>query len=165
MEGLHPTVIGLLHIWRALSRATLMNVFFCCCIDHNRYIFQKGPTKYTAKGWDDYMDELRFLNFFSVRDFVLDETTLSRILLRIPLVNVLEGAIHLAIGLITLPFTTLFTCVIPTKSISWLRWSSIHILEGVLGITVIGIYVYDTFFADNVRAKIFEEAGIDQHHH
>jgi hypothetical protein len=135
----------------------------CCGNNAKKYIERKGETIYICKKWKDYVDTVRFANIFSISSFVNNRESLQHILLLCPVINIGIGALKVVIGLITLPFTFLITCIIKTESFSWLEWSCIHVFHGVLGITVIGYPIYACTNKDDqiksIRHRVFTSKG------
>ncbi|VBB18922.1 hypothetical protein YASMINEVIRUS_1454 [Yasminevirus sp. GU-2018] len=158
-EGLHPCMISLLHIWRAVARTTfVLAIIDSSCGNSKRNIERTGATVYIRKTWEDYVKTAHFSNIFSVSSFVNKDENLAHILLCVPFINIAVGAIKVVIGLLTLPFTLLTTCVIETESFSWAEWSGVHILHGVLGMTIIGYPIYvcangDTTQQNSIRKR------------
>jgi hypothetical protein len=162
-EGLHPVLISVLHIWRAISRITLIPaIFIPCCADIKDYINEKDAPTYTRLTWEDYMNLLVSINIFSLNRFLIDENDLDKILLLIPIINVPLGIFHLILGIITFPFTLIITIFFKTKSISWLEWSGIHILKGALGTTIVTPHIYYFVFYDSHLKAIRRRCGIPE---
>jgi hypothetical protein len=159
-DGLDPILISILHIWRALTRVTFIPaIFIPICADIKSFIENQGETEYTRMTWKDYVRVARYINIFSLRGFLIDEYNMSGLLLMIPLINIIMGIFHFVLGIITIPFTFMLTIICRTRSISWLEWSGIHILKGICGISVVGVYLYYVVFYHKHLKAIYDRCG------
>lgn len=156
-DGLHPMMVSILSIIHGLVRICFPVHYIICCSYPQaigKYIDQMGPTILKSRDWNSYVKLVRYCNIFSMRNFLMDKTDLDHILLRIPFINVVIGCIHLVIGLVGLIIGSLVTCFINTISISWIEWSGLHLMKGCLGISLVGVYIYDAVLSVPHHQKI-----------
>jgi hypothetical protein len=157
VSGLPPTLVSVFHITHGLMRICVPLHWITACFYPDimvSYLEQTGKTVLVDRDWAGYKRLGHFVNIFSMRGFLLDKNDLSFYLLRIPVVNMFAGVIHFGIGCIGMIFGLIMSAFIETMSISWIEWAGLHLMKGCLGMSLIGVYVYDSCLATTHLARI-----------
>jgi hypothetical protein len=158
VDGFSPVYISLFFIYRGITRSIGLNIVTHCVFGkiNKNFISEQDVCAIHFRTREDFCQMIDFINIFSLRGFLLDETDLDRILLMIPGINIVIGCFHLIFGFMCMIIAIPVTIIINTYSINWMQWSGIHMMKGIIGISVIGVYIYEVFFSDMHHKKIYD---------